>query len=160
MLKLKLQYFGHLVPKANSLEKNLMLRKIEGTKRRGSTEDEMVGWHHWLDGHGFEQAPGVGDGQGGLACCSPWGCKELDTTERLNGLTDWLLYLIQALTILWRDNLFCTSGWSLGDFFQSSGLYTTHSKDFPLLMIYFYGFPSWWWISCFFSEMIKYVCHL
>ena len=46
MLKLKLQYFGHLVPKANSLEKNLMLRKIEGTKRRGITEDEMVGWHH------------------------------------------------------------------------------------------------------------------
>ena len=48
------------------------------------TEDEMVGWHHRLDGHEFEQAQGVGDGQGGLACCSPWGCKESDTTERLN----------------------------------------------------------------------------
>ena len=48
------------------------------------TEDEMVGWHHCLDGHEFEQAPGVGDGQGGLACCSPWGRKESDTTERLN----------------------------------------------------------------------------
>ena len=47
-------------------------------------EDEMVGWHHWLDGHEFEQAPGVGDGQGILACCSPWGCKESDTTEWLN----------------------------------------------------------------------------
>ena len=46
------------------------------------TEDEMVGWHHQLDGHGFEQAPGFG--QGGLECCSPWVCKELDTTERLN----------------------------------------------------------------------------
>ena len=45
------------------------------------TEDEMVGWHHQLDGHEFEQALGVGDGQGGLACCSPWGHKELDTTE-------------------------------------------------------------------------------
>ena len=48
------------------------------------TEDEMVGWHHQLDGHEFEQASGVGDGQGGLACCSPWGRKESDTTERLN----------------------------------------------------------------------------
>ena len=48
------------------------------------TEDEMVGWHHQLDGHDFEQAPGVGDGQEILACCSPWGCKEWDTTERLN----------------------------------------------------------------------------
>ena len=54
-------------------------------KEKGMTEDnEMVGWHHQLSGHEFEQAPGVGDGQGGLACCSPWGCKELDTTERLN----------------------------------------------------------------------------
>ena len=48
-------------------------------------EDEMVGWHHRLSGHEFEQTPGVGDGQGGLACCSPWGPKESDTTERLNG---------------------------------------------------------------------------
>ena len=47
-------------------------------------EGEMVRWHHQLDGYEFEQAPGVGDGQGGLACCSPWGHKELDTTERLN----------------------------------------------------------------------------
>ena len=48
------------------------------------TEDEMVGWHHRLNEHEFEQALGVGDGQGGLACCSPWGHKELDTTEQLN----------------------------------------------------------------------------
>ena len=48
------------------------------------TEDEMVGWHHQLNGHEFEQAPGVGDEQGGLVCCSPWGHKELDTTEGLN----------------------------------------------------------------------------
>ena len=48
------------------------------------TEDEMVGWHHRLDGHGFGKTPGVGDGQGGLACFSPWGHKESDTTERLN----------------------------------------------------------------------------
>ena len=48
------------------------------------TEDEMVGWHHRLDGHGFGWTPGVGDGQGGLACCCSWGCKELDMTEQLN----------------------------------------------------------------------------
>ena len=48
------------------------------------TEDEMVGWHHQLNGHEFEQAQGFGDGQGSLACCSPWGCKELDMTEREN----------------------------------------------------------------------------
>ena len=48
---------------------------------KGTTEDELVGWHHRLDGHEFEQAPGVGDKQGNLAYCSPWGRKELDTTE-------------------------------------------------------------------------------
>ena len=48
------------------------------------TEDEMVGWHHQLSGHEFESTPGIGDGQEGLACCSPWGRKELDTTEQLN----------------------------------------------------------------------------
>ena len=51
---------------------------------KGTTEDEMVGWHHRLDGHEFEQVLGVGDGQGGLACCGSWGCKELDMTEQLN----------------------------------------------------------------------------
>ena len=50
-------------------------------KEKGTTEDEMVGWHHRLNGHEFEQAPGVGDGQGGLVCCGPWVCKELDTTK-------------------------------------------------------------------------------
>ena len=59
MLKLKLQYFGHLMRRADSFEKTLMLGKIEG---RGKTEDEMVGWYHWLNGHEFEQAPEVSDG--------------------------------------------------------------------------------------------------
>jgi len=49
-------------------------------EEKGTTEDEMVGWHHWLDVREFEQATGVGDGQESLACCSPWGCKESDTT--------------------------------------------------------------------------------
>ena len=55
-----------------------------GQEEKGMTEDEMVGWHHWLDGHGFGWTPGVGDGQGGLVCCGSWGCKESDTTEWLN----------------------------------------------------------------------------
>ena len=62
MLKLKLQYFGPLMQRTDSFEKTLMLAKIEGRRRRGR-QDEMVGWHHQLDGHEFKQAPGVGDGQ-------------------------------------------------------------------------------------------------
>ena len=77
MLKLKLQYFGHLMRRVDSLEKTPMLGKIEG-------KIEMVGWHYWLDGHEFVQAPGVGDGQGSLVCCLSWSSKESDTTEWLN----------------------------------------------------------------------------
>ena len=58
--------------------------KDGGQEEKGMTGDEMVGWHHRLYGHGFGWTPGVGDGQGGLVCCSPWGCKESDTTEQLN----------------------------------------------------------------------------
>ena len=61
-----------------------MLGKVEGRRSRGMTEEEMVGWHHRLNEHEFEQALGVGDGQGSLACCSPWGHKELDTESELN----------------------------------------------------------------------------
>ena len=82
MLNLKLQYFGHLMWRADLLEKTLMLGGNWRWEEKGMTDDEMVGWHHWLNGR--EQAPGVGDGQGSLACCSPWGHKELDTTEWLN----------------------------------------------------------------------------
>ena len=82
-LKLKLQHFGHLMGRTDSLEKTLMLGKTEGRRKRGQ-EDEMVAWHHRLDGHEFEQAPGVDDGQGSLVCCSPWGHKESDMTEQLN----------------------------------------------------------------------------
>ena len=84
MLKLKLQYFGHLMRRVDSLEKTLMLGGIGGKRRRGTTENEMAGWHHWLDGRESQWTPGIGDGQGGLACCDSWGCKESDTTERLN----------------------------------------------------------------------------
>ena len=64
--------------------KNRFSGKDRRQEERVTTEDEMDGWHYWLDGHEFEQAPGVGDGQGSLACYSPWGCKQSDTTEQLN----------------------------------------------------------------------------
>ena len=80
MLKLTLQYFGHLLQKADSLEKTLMLGKIEGRRKKRVTEDETVGWHHRLNRHEFEQTQGDSEGQGSLECCSPWGCKELDRT--------------------------------------------------------------------------------
>ena len=88
------------------------------------TEDEMVGWHHRLDGHGFEWTPGVGDGQGGLACCGSWGHKELDMTEQLNwtrqtfvGKVISLLFIILSrlgITFLPRSQLFTSGGQSIG----------------------------------------------
>ena len=83
-LKLKLQYFGYLMRRADSLEKTLMLGKIEGKRRKG--QHRM----RWLDvitnsmDNGSGWTPWVGNGQGGLACCNSWGCKESDTTEQLN----------------------------------------------------------------------------
>ena len=83
MLKLKLQYFGHLMQGVDSLEKTDAGRDW-GQEEKGTTEDEMAGWHHRPDAHEFEWTPGVGDGQGGLACCDSWGHKESDTTDWLN----------------------------------------------------------------------------
>ena len=82
MLKLKLQNFGHLMVKSWLIGKDPDARKYWG-QEKGTTEDEMVGWHHWLNGHEFEQTLGDGERQGSLACYSPWGCKELDMTEWL-----------------------------------------------------------------------------
>ena len=82
-----------------------------GQEEKGTTEDEMAGWHHQLDGHEFEWTPGVGDGQGGLACCNSWGHRESDTTERLNwtelkgswwiinGYRDWVLTVFRCYSI-------------------------------------------------------------
>jgi len=66
---------------------------LMGQEEKGSTKDEMAGWHHRLDGRESEWTPGVGDGQGGLACCDSWGRKESDTTERLNWTELWLIFL-------------------------------------------------------------------
>ena len=75
MLKLKLQHFGHLTGSTDSFRLSSDAGK-DWRLEKGTTEDEMVGWHHQLNGHESEQAPGVGDGQGSLACCSPWDRKE------------------------------------------------------------------------------------
>ena len=99
MLKLKLWYFGHWMWRTDSLEKTLMLGKIESRRRKkGTTKDEMVGWHQWLNRYKFEQGPGVGGGQGSLVCCSPWGHKESDMTERWNWIEScWDNSINQAL---------------------------------------------------------------
>ena len=99
MLKLKLQYFGHLMQRVDS---------SCGQEEKGTTEDKMAGWHHWLDGRESGWTPGVGDGQGGLACCDSWGRKELDTTERLNWteliyvllVTCWWPYFINLVRVI------------------------------------------------------------
>ena len=85
MLKLKLQYFGHLTW-SWLVGKDSDAGRDWRQEEKGTTEDEMAGWHHWLDGREFEWNPGVGDGQGGLACCNSWGHKESGMTEWLNWL--------------------------------------------------------------------------
>ena len=73
-----------------------------GQEEKGMTEDEMAGWHHWLDGHESEWTLGVGDGQGGLECCYSWGRKELDTTERLNWTElNWMKWYVHTKTYTW-----------------------------------------------------------
>ena len=84
MLKLKLQYFGHLMQRTDSLEKTLMVGKIEGRRRRGRQRMRWLDGITELNGHEFEQVPGDSEGQGSLACRGPRGHKQIDTTERLN----------------------------------------------------------------------------
>ena len=117
MLKLKLQYFGHLMRRVDSLEKTLMLGGIGGRRRRGRTEDEMAGWHHRLKGQDFGWTPGFGDGRGGLACCSSWGCKESDTTEWLNwtvrekSIPVWVEKVLEWSPHICTESLAFTWGW-------------------------------------------------
>ena len=98
-LMLKLQYFGHLMGRANSLEKT-DTGKDWRQEEKGTTEDEMVGWHHWLNGHEFEQTPGDGEGQGSLVCCRQWGHKELDMTEQLNNKVSIQSYVLTVLVLV------------------------------------------------------------
>ena len=106
--EVKLQYFGHLMPRTNSLEKTLIEGKDWRREEKGMAEDEMVGWHHRLDGHEFEQTPGDSGGQGSLACCSPWGRKELDTTEQPNnkqvtGKSSHVYFILKNIWKLWAQ---------------------------------------------------------
>ena len=112
MLKLKLQYFGHLMRRVDSLEKTD--GRNWGQEEKGTTEDEMDGWHHRLDGCRCEWTPRVGDGQGRLVCCNSWGRKESDTTERLNWLNWTVAQLVKNLPTMqetwvqslgWEDTL-------------------------------------------------------
>ena len=88
MLKLKLQYFGHLMRRVDSLEKTAAGRDWR-QEEKGTTEDEMAGWHHWLDGHEFEQAEGVGDGQGDL------GAAVLGVPKSQTWMNDWTELRVQ-----------------------------------------------------------------
>ena len=83
MLKLKLQYFGHLM-RRGFIGKDYDAGRDWGQEEKGTTEDEMIGWHHRLYGHEFEQALGDSEGQGSLVYCNPWGGKESDTTKQPN----------------------------------------------------------------------------
>ena len=85
----------------------MMLGKTEGRRWRERTEDEMVGWHPWLNGHEFEQAAGDSEGQGSLVCLSPWGCKESDMTYWLNNEQQWWSVIFDVMTavVLWCREL-------------------------------------------------------
>ena len=122
MLKLKLQYFGHLMWRVDSLEKTDAGRDW-GQEEKGTTEDGMAGWHHWLDGRESEWTPGVGDGQGGLVCCDSWGRKESDTTEQLNWteLTEPVLcnlLNINSVSAFTKGSVSFRMGFAAGGLFQ------------------------------------------
>ena len=121
MLKLKLQYFGHLIQRANSLENTLMLGKIEGRRRRG--------WQRlrWLDGHEFKKALGDGEGQGNLVCYSPWGCKESDTTGKLNNNMTIIKLINTSITLRSSHHFMCV-GWELL-FVVFSNAYETYIRN-------------------------------
>ena len=94
-------------------------------EEKGMTEDEMVGWHHWLNGHEYKQAPGIGDGEGSLACCSPWGHKESVTTERL----DWT-----ELSLSLLQEIFSTQGSNPGLLHCRCILYQLNHKGSPRIL--------------------------
>ena len=102
-LMLKLQYFGHLKQRANSLENTLMLEKIEGKRRRGWQSMRWLGWHHWVNEHEFEQTLGDSGGQGSLVFCSPWGHRvrhSLGTEQQHSCLGIMCTWILQSAIFL------------------------------------------------------------
>ena len=100
--------FHNCVMKSRLIGKDPDVGKDWKQEEKGVTEDKMVGWHHWLNGHEFEQTLGDSERQGSLVCCSPWGCKKLDTTEWLN----WTMYLTHTTTFEGDVILFPFYWWS------------------------------------------------
>ena len=118
MLKLKVQYFGHLIWRADSFEKTLIVGKDWGQEEKGTTEDEMVGWHHQHNGHEFGWTPGVGGGQGGLAWCCSWGQKESDRTEWLNWIhviEIFLVWRVEGGVKEWGESVEMRGEWENGE---------------------------------------------
>ena len=144
---LKLQYFGYLMRRADSLEKTLMLGGIGGRRRRG--RDDMAGWHHWFDGHESEWTPGVGEGQGGLACCDSWGLKESDTTERLN----WTELNKLVMFYCYHTYINNCSLWvQTHDLIWNLPHWSVYSMLLPkpcrlYFMVLFLSFKAWWEIT-------------
>ena len=109
MWKLKLQHFGHLMAKNWLTGKDPDAGKHWRQEEKGTIEDETVEWHHWLDGHEFKQTSGIADGQGSLACCSPWGQPRVKTW--LSNWTDWLLHSIT--NVHWPHLVYPFSHWCI-----------------------------------------------
>ena len=118
-----------------------------GQEEKGTTEDEMVGWHHQLNGHEFGWTPAVGDGQGGLACCGSWGCKELDTTEQLN----WAPKLCPSFHYCGRIVLCSETSFSLHEWIPSY-LTKRHCCRYSILFLLYYHFPN-----TIYANMLKYI---
>ena len=117
---LKLQYFGHLMQRADSLEKNADAGKNWRQEEKGTTEDEMVGWHHWLNGHELEQTLGDSEGQGSLACCSPWGRRVRYDWATEQPLQHWSLQITnQCLLSVFLTRL--SSPWEPGAGYSFEG---------------------------------------
>ena len=158
-----------------SHETNWLIGRDSDTERdwrqeeKGMTEDDMAGWHHWLDGHEFEWTPGVGDGQGSLVYCDSWGRKESDTTKRLNWTELMLYWSLQLHTLLPSPVIFtagcCFCFGSILSFFSgvvsplisSSILGTWWPGGVPLSVSYLFAFSYCSWGSQ--GKNIEVVCH-
>ena len=131
MLKLKLQYFGHLM-QSWLIGKDFDAGRDWGQEEKGTTEDEMAGWYHRLNGHEFEWTPGAGDGQGGLLCCNSWGRKESDMTEWLKWteLKCLLCYISHTLTCPAKSSSANTLLWALLPELSPCDHFPIHSDTF------------------------------